>query len=52
LGGVEKKLMTMKDEESEIIDRKALGMIWLSLTIPVAFNILKEKTTKDLMGCK
>jgi hypothetical protein len=27
LGGIEKKLMIMKDEEWEVLDRKALGMI-------------------------
>ena len=31
LGGVAKKPMAMKDKEWEIIDRKALGMIRLSL---------------------
>jgi hypothetical protein len=49
LGGVEKKLMAMKDEEWEILDRKALGTIRLSLAASVAFNISKEKTMKDLM---
>jgi hypothetical protein len=49
LSGVAKKPATMKDEEWEILDRKALGMIWLSLAVSVAFNISKEKTTKDLM---
>jgi hypothetical protein len=39
LGGIEKKLMTMKDEEWEVLDRKALGMIQLSLAASVAFNI-------------
>jgi hypothetical protein len=49
LGGVAKKPTAMKDEEWEILDRKALGMIWLSLATSVAFNISKEKTTKGLM---
>jgi hypothetical protein len=49
LSGVAKKPAAMKDEEWEILDRKALGMIRLSLAASVAFNILKEKTTKDLM---
>jgi hypothetical protein len=49
LGGVEKKSTAMKDEEWEILDRKALGTIRLSLAASVAFNISKEKTTKDLM---
>jgi hypothetical protein len=49
LGGVAKKSMTMKDEEWDILDIKALGTIWLSLAASVAFNISKEKTTKDLM---
>jgi hypothetical protein len=39
----------MKDEEWEILDRKALGTIRLSLAASVAFNISKEKTMKDLM---
>jgi hypothetical protein len=48
LGGIEKKLMTMKDEEWEVLDRKALGTIRLSLERR-AFNISKEKTMKELM---
>jgi hypothetical protein len=39
----------MKDEEWEVLDRKALGTIRLSLATSVAFNILKENTTKELM---
>jgi hypothetical protein len=49
LSGVAKKSATMKDEEWEILDRKALGTIRLSLLASVAFNILKEKTKKGLM---
>jgi hypothetical protein len=49
LGGVAKKMTIMKDEEWEIVDRKALGTIRLSLVALVAFNISKEKTTKALM---
>jgi hypothetical protein len=49
LGGVAKKLTAMKDEEWDILDRKALGTIQLSLATSVSFNISKEKTTKDLM---
>jgi hypothetical protein len=49
LGRVAKKTTAMKDEEWEILDRKALGMIRLSLAASMAFNISKEKTTKDLM---
>jgi hypothetical protein len=41
--------MNMKDEEWEILDRKALGMIRLCLTSSMDFNISKEKTVKDLM---
>jgi hypothetical protein len=41
--------MAMKDEEWEFIDRKALGMIRLSLEMLVSFNISKEKTTKEMM---
>jgi hypothetical protein len=39
----------MKDEEWEVLDRKALGTIRLSLTTSVAFHISKEKITKELM---
>ena len=41
--------MAMKEEEWEVLDRKALGTIQLSLAASVAFNISKEKTTKGLM---
>jgi hypothetical protein len=43
------KSTAMKDEEWEVLDRKALGMIRLSLTMSMAFNILEEKTTKERM---
>jgi hypothetical protein len=49
LSGVAKKPATMKDEEWEILDRKALGTIRLSLAASMDFNISKEKTTKGLM---
>ena len=39
----------MSNEEWDMLDRKALGSIRLCLTPLVAFNITKEKTTKDLM---
>ena len=40
----------MKDEEWEVLDKKALGKIRLCLASSVAFNILKEKTTKGVMS--
>jgi hypothetical protein len=49
LSGVAKNLVAMKDEEWEILDRKFLGMIRLSLAVSMSFNILKEKTMKGLM---
>jgi hypothetical protein len=49
LGGVAKKPATMKDEERDILDRKTLGMIRLSLVASMAFNISKEKTMKCFM---
>jgi hypothetical protein len=49
LGGITKKSMAMKDEEWEVLDRKALGMIRLSLVASVDLNISKEKTKKELM---
>ena len=39
-----KKSKTMKDEEWAIIDRQAVGVVRLSLSCNVAFNIAKEKT--------
>ena len=41
LGGITKKPTAMKDEEWEVLDRKALGTIRLSLVASMAFNILK-----------
>ena len=49
LGRIENKSMTMKDEEWEALDRKALGTIRLCLETSMDFNISKEKTMKDLM---
>jgi hypothetical protein len=49
LCGVAKKPTAMKDEEWEILDRKALGTIRLSLVASVDFNISKEKTKVFLM---
>ena len=39
----------MKDEKCEVLDKNALGTIWLSLAMSMAFNILKEKIMKELM---
>ena len=41
--------MATKDEEWEILNRKDLRTIRLSLAASMAFNISKEKTTKGLM---
>ena len=41
LGGKAKQPTTMKDEEWEVLDRKALGTIWMCLDSSVAFNISK-----------
>ena len=49
LGGIGKKPDGMKDEEWEVLDRTTLGTIRLTLSSSVAFNIVNEKTTKDLM---
>ena len=40
--------MTMKDEEWEVLDKKALGIIQLCLASLVVFNISKEKTTEGM----
>ena len=49
LGGKEKQPTAMKDEEWEVLDIKALGTIRLCLDSSMAFNILKEKTSKVLI---
>ena len=46
LGG---KLATMKDDEQTLLDRQVLGVIRLTLLRSVAHNVVKEKTTTDLM---
>ena len=45
-----KKPEAMKDEEWTLLDRQALGVIRLTLSRNVAFNIAKEKTNADLMA--
>ena len=40
----------MKDEEWEVLDKKALGMIRLSLAASVAFNISKKKDNEGFDG--
>ena len=50
LGKKEKQSTAMKDEEWEVLDRKALGTIRLCLASSVAFNISNEKTTKGVMS--
>ena len=42
--------MSMSHEEWEILDRKALGIIWLCLAASVNFNISKEKIMVDLIN--
>lgn len=39
----------MSDSDWEVLDRKSLGKICLSLSWSVTFNILKEKTTENSM---
>ena len=43
LGRKAKQPVAMKDEEWEVLDRKALGTIRMFLDSSVAFNISKEK---------
>ena len=40
----------MKDEEWEVLERKAPKTIWMFLDSFVDFNILKEKTTEGVMS--
>ena len=39
----------MTYEKWEILDRKALGRIWLWLALSMTFNIIKAKMTEELM---
>ena len=39
----------MEEEEWSLLDRQVLGVIQLTLTRSVAHNVMKEKTTVDLM---
>ena len=50
LGEKTKQSMTMKGEEWEVIDRKALWTIRLFLASLVALNILKENTIEGVMS--
>ena len=50
LGIKEKQPAVMKDEEWEVLDRKALGTIQLFLASSVAFNISKEITIEGVMS--
>ena len=44
-----KKPNTMKDEEWNLLDRQVLGVIPLTLLRSIVQNVIKEKTTVDLM---
>ena len=50
IGWKSNKPTSIKDKEWEILNRKALGTIWLCLAVSVAFNISKEKTTVDMIN--
>ena len=39
----------MKDEDWNLLDRQVLGVIRLTLSRSIAHNVVKEKTTMDLM---
>ncbi|KAL5544676.1 hypothetical protein UlMin_008460 [Ulmus minor] len=45
-----KKPEGMKEEEWALLDRQALGVVRLTLSRNVAFNIANEKTTASLMA--
>ena len=44
-----KKPNNMKDEEWNLLDRQVLGVIPLTLLRSIVHNVIKEKTTVDLM---
>ena len=43
------KPTTMKGEEWALLDKQVLGVIRLTLSRSIAHNVVKEKTTADLM---
>ena len=49
LEGKAKNQGSMSNDEWDLLDRKALGRIWLCLAPSVAFNITKIKMTEELM---
>lgn len=49
LSGKVKKSTSMIDTKWDILDKMALGTIWMCLTASVVFNISKETTTEGLM---
>ena len=46
---LETKPETMKDEDWNLLDRQVLGVIRLTLSRSVVHDVVKEKTTVDLM---
>ena len=46
----ENKMMSMKDTERDILDKKALGTTRLCLAVSASFNISKETTIEGLMS--
>jgi hypothetical protein len=40
---------SMEDDEWPLIDRQVLGVVRLTLSRSVVHNVVKEKTTTDLM---
>ena len=43
------KPATMKDDEWTLLNRQVLGVIRLTLSRSITHNVVKEKTTTDLM---
>ena len=43
------KSAIMKDDEWTLLERQILGVIKLTLSRSIAYNVMKEKTTADLM---
>jgi hypothetical protein len=51
LGGIEKKSTAMKDEEWEVLDRKALGTIWTEPGSIDGFQYFERKDNEGVDGC-
>jgi hypothetical protein len=46
---LEEKVESMKADEWTLLDRQVLGVVWLTLSRLVVYNVVKDKATTGLM---